>query len=306
MGNAATTTADNKSTAPETPSAEDGAKTLHIPFVARRFSCNDILRIVYVVLAALLILKSIAMIAVTIAMAIALRLFSSEQSGRLVALIILAVVSAVVLSVCIYALVAVLKKHYKPVHAASITLIILAIIQAVVVGVSVPVTIGDEVHLAQSLTTSFRQARVDNRQAKAWANIQSTLHCCGVHSAEDYRLLGAPRLYAPHIPISCCPQYDPSRSEIVQEREKESCRARKEYYQFGCTAGVLATYRNSTHLVLIVTIVFIALIVIQSIIGAVLATKSQRHKLHEAEKPNEPEPPQAVVSQKPKAKLSLT
>ncbi|CAF4844076.1 unnamed protein product [Pieris macdunnoughi] len=222
--------------------------------------CRTFLKILFIILAAITIIQSIVVIAVSIASAIASKVFTQEQSSRLVALILLAVTAAVTISVVIYTLVAVLKKKEKPVHATTATMIILAVLQAVIVGVCMRVTVEDEVLLNRSLVDSFRLAKDDNsRHMKLWAATQNDLSCCGVYSAEDYRRSNIPPYFPPDVPISCCPGYDPTRSDLLQEKERESCKAKREFHESGCKTPVLAMFKFTCALVLMNVIVLIVL-----------------------------------------------
>lgn len=51
--------------------------------------------------------------------AIATKVYDQEQSGRLVALIVVAVTAAVTVAITIYAMVAVFTKNNRPIHAVS-------------------------------------------------------------------------------------------------------------------------------------------------------------------------------------------
>lgn len=84
------------------------------------------------------------------------------------------------------------------------------------------------------------------------SNLQ--LNCCGVYSPEDYRTPRMPTIFPPDVPISCCPTYAPDRSALVQERERETCKARKEYFDIGCKNLVIEVLRESSTIVLGVTV----------------------------------------------------
>lgn len=60
------------------------------------------------------------MMAVAVSAAINMKAFSAEQSGKLVALILLAVIATVALSITIYAMIAVAGNHYKHVRGVSL------------------------------------------------------------------------------------------------------------------------------------------------------------------------------------------
>lgn len=79
------------------------------------------------------------------------------------------------------------------------------------------------------------------------------LSCCGVYSAEDYRAPNFPAYFAANVPISCCPSYDPDRSELVQERERESCKAKKEYYDIGCRNLIINVFKETLKSLFIVS-----------------------------------------------------
>ncbi|CAH3887804.1 uncharacterized protein LOC123708584 [Pieris brassicae] len=222
--------------------------------------CRTFLKVLFVILATLTIIQSIVVIAVSIASAIASKVFNQDQSSRLVALILIAVTAAVTISVVIYTLIAVLKKKKKPVHATTATMVILAILQAVILGVCMRVTVEDEILLNRSLIDSFRLAKDDNpRHMKIWATTQKDLSCCGVYSAEDYRRSNISPYFPPDVPISCCPSYDPRRSDLLQEKERESCKAKREFYENGCKTPVLVMFKFTCALVIMNTIVLIVL-----------------------------------------------
>ncbi|KAM3961832.1 uncharacterized protein ACR2FA_004154 [Aphomia sociella] len=243
--------------------------------------CHRCSECLFVLLGIIAIVKCIAVIVVSISTAIATKLYSSEQSGRLVAMITIAVTAAIALSVIIYAIVGVFRKYKKPLHAAAVVLTMLAILQAVISGVSVKVTAQDEQNLARSLSESFQLARDDNpRHVKLWDTTNHDLMCCGVYGAEDYRM-GPPNFFSPDVPISCCPEYDPSRSDLVQEREREACKARRSYYVTGCRQPVLDMFNETATVVLTVTIILIVLEIILAILGGLLYQKQkERERLH--------------------------
>lgn len=64
-------------------------------------------------------LLSVAVIGVSVTTAFATKIYSSDMSGRLVAMIILAVTAAIALSIAMYAVIAVFRNQVKPVHAVS-------------------------------------------------------------------------------------------------------------------------------------------------------------------------------------------
>ncbi|XP_046964539.1 uncharacterized protein LOC124533359 [Vanessa cardui] len=226
-------------------------------------------KVIFVVISVINILEAIALMAVAVSAAIAMRIFSTEQSGRLVALIIIAVVAAITLSITIYAMVALLRNQRKPVHSGSVVLVILAIILSVIIGVTMKIREEDEVKLSQALSKSFQLSREDNsRHVKLWATIQKDLTCCGVYSSEDYRNPYLPNFFPPNVPISCCPNYDPSRSQLVQERERESCKIKKQYYDMGCSSPVIELFRDMTKRVMTVSILLIITMIWLAIHGA--------------------------------------
>ncbi|VVC96207.1 unnamed protein product [Leptidea sinapis] len=81
------------------------------------FCCRNVLKTLFIVIGLLTIIQSVVVIAVTIASAIATKIFNKEQSGRLVAMIVLAVTAAVSISVIIYGVIGIFRKRKKPVHA---------------------------------------------------------------------------------------------------------------------------------------------------------------------------------------------
>ncbi|XP_028156821.1 uncharacterized protein LOC114350287, partial [Ostrinia furnacalis] len=85
--------------------------------VGRSGCCQPCFKIIFVILSIVTLLKSLTEIFVTVSTAIATRLFGSEQSGRLVGMVILALLAAVTISILIYALVAVFRNQSKPLHA---------------------------------------------------------------------------------------------------------------------------------------------------------------------------------------------
>lgn len=89
--------------------------------------------------------------------------------------------------------------------------------------------------------------------------IYSQLQCCGLYSPEDYRAPNVPVFFPPNIPISCCPNYDPDRSELVQEREREFCKAKRAYHENGCGDLIRNVFKETATLVLSVTILLIVL-----------------------------------------------
>ncbi|XP_069365538.1 uncharacterized protein [Maniola hyperantus] len=236
--------------------------------------CNLILKIIYLVLAIINIVKSIALIAVSVTTAIAIKIFTDEQSGRRVAMIIIAITAAITLSIAIYSIVAVMTKKTQRLMIASVVLLILAIIQGVLMGIATQLNDEDEVNLSRALSDSFGLARGDSpRHVKLWNNIQHDLICCGVYGPDDYHGSNVPNFFSPDVPISCCPTYDPDRSSLVQERERESCKAKKEYYDVGCRESVVQLYRDTAQTVLGVTIVLIIFMVALAVVGIVKAKR---------------------------------
>ncbi|XP_045491782.1 uncharacterized protein LOC123691439 [Colias croceus] len=259
--------------------------------------CRNFLKILFVILGLITIIQSIVVIAVTIASAIASKIFSKEQSGRLVAMIILAVTAAITISMVIYAIIAVFKNKKKPLHATAAVMLIMSIIQAVILGVCVRVSPEDEILLNRSLVESFRLAREDNpRHVKIWATMQSDLNCCGVYSADDYRIRNIPSYFAPDIPISCCPGYDPKRSELVQERERESCKARREYYEAGCKSPMMEMFKFGCTMVLVNA----SLLILSKLLLALVALLLLRQK------PKEEQQLTVVTAPTPMPRASLS
>ncbi|XP_045785233.1 uncharacterized protein LOC123880895 [Maniola jurtina] len=259
--------------------------------------CHLTLKIVFLVLATINIVKSIALIAVSVTTAIAIKIFTDEQSGRRVAMIIIAITAAITLSISIYSIVAVMTNKTHRLMLASGVLLILAIIQAVLLGIATQLNDEDEVNLSRALSDSFALARGDSpRHVKLWNNIQHDLTCCGVYGPDDYRSLNVPDFFSPDVPISCCPTYDPDRSSLVQERERESCKAKKEYYDVGCRESVIQLYRDTAQTVLGVTIGLIIFMVALAVIGVVMAKKC---KPQADSPPPPPQAPQNKASPKP-------
>ncbi|XP_023940432.1 uncharacterized protein LOC112047523 [Bicyclus anynana] len=299
MGNAATAPENGQVLDPHTPhSAEGVAKPYSATPEAqtqekKEKHCSFIIKVVYLVLAVINIVKSVALIAVAVTTAIAIKIFSDEQSGRRVAMIIIAITAAITLSIAIYAIVAVATKKTQRIMIASVVLLVLAIIQAVLMGIATELTDEDEVKLNRALSDSFRLAREDSpRHVKLWNNIQHDLSCCGVYGADDYRNSMVPDIFSPDVPISCCPGYQPDRSALVQEREREACKAKKEYYEVGCRDPIIELYRDTARTVLGVTIILIFFMVTLSVVGMVMVKLCKPKQ----EEPSEP-PPQ--TSDKP-------
>ncbi|XP_045485242.1 uncharacterized protein LOC110998835 [Pieris rapae] len=239
-----------------------------IDHFSKKPCCRTFLKILFIILAILTIIQSIAVIAVTVTAAVASKAFNQDQSSRLVALILLAASAAVTTSLVIYALVAVLGKKKKPLHVTTATIIILAVLQAIILGVCMRVTMEDEIQLTRSLVDSFRLAKDHNqRHMLIWSTTQHDLSCCGVYSADDYRRSNIPPYIPPDVPISCCPAYDPGRSDLLQERERELCKARREFYENGCKTPVIKMHKLTCALVIINVIVLIVLELLVGISG---------------------------------------
>ncbi|XP_050663635.1 uncharacterized protein LOC126964487 [Leptidea sinapis] len=264
------------------------------------FCCRNVLKTLFIVIGLLTIIQSVVVIAVTIASAIATKIFNKEQSGRLVAMIVLAVTAAVSISVIIYGVIGIFRKRKKPVHATAAVMLIMIIIQAVILGLAIRVTDEDEVVLNRSLVESFRLAQEDNpRHVKIWAATQSDLQCCGVYGPEDYRQSNVPNFFSPDVPISCCPGYDSTRSELVQERERESCKARHEYSAVGCRGALLEMFQFTAVLVLSNTVFLIICELCLGIVSAIISKEERKEEVIE-------EPPALVVpTPMPRASLNL-
>lgn len=80
-----------------------------------------------------------------------------------------------------------------------------------------------------------------------------------MYGPEDYRPSNVPSYFPPDVPISCCPAYDPDRSDLVQERDREICKARKNFNDVGCKFLVLDMYADSSSLALSIIIALIIL-----------------------------------------------
>ncbi|KAJ2952533.1 hypothetical protein O0L34_g6851 [Tuta absoluta] len=261
-------------------------------------SCAGCFKLLFVILAIIIVIKSFALIVLSVSTAIATKIYGAEQSGRLVSMIILAVTAATTLSAIIYATVAVFKKKVKHLQAIIIVVIVLILIQSIIAGVAVKVTAADEISLNQALMESFQLARDGNpREKNIWATTQNDLTCCGVYSPEDYRRPGSPAYFPPDVPISCCASYDPRRSELVQERSREICRSRTEYYHVGCKGYVLQVFKESATYVLSVTVALIVLQIVQVILISILSHKFKNEAANQdpeslrTEEPPNPTPP---------------
>ncbi|CAH0406669.1 unnamed protein product [Chilo suppressalis] len=247
--------------------------------------CSWCPEVCFVIFCVLTLLKGIGEIFISISGAISTRLFSTEQSGQLVGMVLLALLAAVTVSILIYALLAVFRKQAKPLHAAALVLLITAVLQAVIVGVAVRITHRDQKVLEQSVQESFNLALQENpRHTQLWAAIQNDLTCCGLNSPYDYRALNLPDVFPPNVPIACCPTYDPSRSDLVQERDRERCKLRRTYYGGGCREAIYDVVKTTSDVVLALTISLIVFEVIMSVLSAILHVKIKRHKAEKKEK----------------------
>ncbi|XP_049866793.1 uncharacterized protein LOC126367346 isoform X3 [Pectinophora gossypiella] len=246
----------------------------------KKQSCATIcIKFLYIALGIITILLSIATIAVTVATGVATKIYSSDMSGRLVAMILLAVTAAITLCVTIYSSIAIFRKQSRPVHVAAVALVIIAIIQAVICGVSVRVTAEDEFNLTRSLTESFHLSKEDSpRHVRIWATTQYDLSCCGVFGPEDYRPPRLPTYFSPDVPISCCPSYEPDRSELVQERSRELCKSKREYYNVGCKSLVLDCFRETATVVLSICITLMLFEIMEAVLGSFIS-REQTNKV---------------------------
>uniref|UniRef100_A0A2A4JE11 Tetraspanin n=1 Tax=Heliothis virescens TaxID=7102 RepID=A0A2A4JE11_HELVI len=236
--------------------------------------CLRCLKVFFVVLGMLAVIAAIALMIVAVLSAIATKAYDADQTSRMVAMVLLAVLAAGTICVVIYGEVAVLKMRSRPIHVAAVVLLLLAIVQALIAGISVNVEPSDEAKLMRSLTESFRQAKEDNiRHTKIWAMTQSDLNCCGVYSPEDYRVSTLPYYFPPNVPISCCPSYDSSRSDLVQERDRELCKVKKTYYMSGCKEPVLTVFKETSSMVFSMAVIVIVLEALLLIVGAVIYRK---------------------------------
>ncbi|CAH1646286.1 unnamed protein product [Spodoptera littoralis] len=221
-------------------------------------SQQNCLKTVFVILGIIGGIAAVALIVLAILTSIATKAYDAEQSSRMVAMVFMAVLAAFTICTIIYGEVAVFKKHSRPVHVAAVVLLLLAIVQALIAGISVNVEPADEAKLLKSLTDSFKQSREENpRHVKMWAMTQSDLNCCGVYSPEDYRSSKLPYYFPPNVPISCCPTYDSSRSDLVQERDRELCKVKQTYYTDGCKDLVLMVFKETSSMVFSVSILLI-------------------------------------------------
>ncbi|CAG9585782.1 unnamed protein product [Danaus chrysippus] len=280
---------------------------LPVPLALQKKKKCLLLKIIYVTLCVINILLSIAVIAVTVSTAITMRIFAVDQSGRLVAMILLSVLAAVTLSITIYAMVGILRNHIRKLHVASVVLVILAVIQALIIAVAVRITTRDELNLSISLSESFKLALADNpRHVRLWSIMQNDLQCCAVYGPQDYRNPSLPPYFSPDVPISCCPSYMADRSELVQERERQACKAKRLYNEYGCRNPVIEMYTQCSKTVVAVTSFHIGLIIIIAILGCIV-TKRLKKKCNtgmvlEAAPPQAAESRQAV---KPKTSAKV-
>ncbi|XP_075969178.1 uncharacterized protein LOC142972191 isoform X2 [Anticarsia gemmatalis] len=232
------------------------------------------LKILFVILGVVSVVVAIALIIVTILTSIATRAYDADQSSRIAAMVLLATSAAVTICMVIYLEVATFKKHSKPMVGAAAVILILAIAQALIGGISVNVTPEDEAKLVKSLAESFRLAIENNaRHYKLWSMTQHDLSCCGMYSPEDYRSPAQPYQFPPDVPISCCPSYDPSRSDLVQDRDRLLCKSRKTFFTNGCKDLVLMVFNETATIVLAVTIILIICEILLLIVGLVLGKK---------------------------------
>ncbi|XP_050559291.1 23 kDa integral membrane protein-like [Spodoptera frugiperda] len=235
------------------------------------------LKTVFVILGIIGGIAAVALIVLAILTSIATKAYDAEQSSRMVAMVFMAVLAAFTICTIIYGEVAVFKKQARSINVAAVVLLLLAIVQALIAGISVNVEPADEAKLLKSLTDSFKQSREENpRHVKMWAMTQSDLNCCGVYGPEDYRSSRLPYYFPPNVPISCCPTYDSSRSDLVQERDRELCKVKKSYYTEGCKDLVLMVFKETSSMVFSVSVLLIVVEVLLIIIGAVLCRRNTK------------------------------
>lgn len=227
--------------------------------------CNTIvLKVLGVLLCLAVMFAAVAEMVVAVFSGATTKLYSEELSGRLVAMIVLALTAAVSLASSIYALVGLFKKQKKAMHVSGAVIFVMAIIQAMLCGIAVKVTPHDEATLSNSLASSFEQALQRNsRHMKLWDYTNHAFNCCGFNGPDDYRDSNMPK-YIPNIPISCCRNYDPSKSSLVQEKELAECKQTTDFYRVGCSGIVKAAFRNSASVVLTTSIFFIVFEVLLS------------------------------------------
>ncbi|XP_004921688.3 uncharacterized protein LOC101740169 isoform X1 [Bombyx mori] len=234
-------------------------------------------KITFVTISTFTMLTALTLIVITVVTSLATKIYDVEQSSRLVGMVVLAVTAAITISMLIYSNVGVFKKRSKPLHTMRIVLIILAMIQALIAGLAVKMSTRDAEGLSKSLADSFLLAQEDNsRHVKLWAATQHDLACCGVYSPEDYKNPKIPKYFPPDVPISCCPTYDPQRSPLLQEKERELCKAQRVYHPAGCTDLVIKAFRDTAYLVLAVTINLIMLEILCAICGSVIVVKNRK------------------------------
>ncbi|XP_026742760.1 23 kDa integral membrane protein-like [Trichoplusia ni] len=238
------------------------------------------LKATFVVLGIISVIAALALIVLAVLTSMATKAYDAEQTSRMVSMVLLAVSAAATVCVVIYGEVAVFKKQRNPVHIAAVVLAILIIVQALIAGISVNVEPSDEAKLQKSLAESFKLAKDGNpRHSKMWSMTQSDLDCCGVYGPEDYRSSKLPYYFPPDVPIACCPSYDPSRSDLVQERDRELCKVKKTYYNGGCKDLVLLVFKETSSMVLTVDIILMVVEIILMIVGAILCSKQWIHKV---------------------------
>ncbi|PZC81564.1 tetraspanin-18 isoform X1 [Helicoverpa armigera] len=236
--------------------------------------CLKCAKAFFVILGMLAVIAAVALIIVSVISSIATKAYDSDQSSRMVSMVLLAVSAAVTICAIIYGEVSVFRNRPRPILVAAVVLLLLAIVQALIAGISVTVEPSDEAKLMRSLTESFRQAKEDNmRHAKIWAMTQSDLNCCGVYGPEDYRVSTLPYYFPPNVPISCCTSYDSSRSDLVQERDRELCKVKKTYFMTGCKELVLTVFKETSSMVFSMAVILIVLEALLLILGAVIYQK---------------------------------
>ncbi|CAB3234666.1 unnamed protein product [Arctia plantaginis] len=230
------------------------------------------LKILFIMLGVAAVILAIALIIVTILTCIATKAYDADQSGRIVAMVLLAVTAALTICVVIYMQVATLRCQSTRMTMACGGLVILIIIQILIGGVSVNVQPSDEAKLLKALTDSFKLAKEDvPRPYKLWAMTQFDLDCCGLFGPDDYRTQKQPYYFPPDVPISCCPNYDPNRSDFVQEKERMHCKTKKIYYKDGCKDEVLLVFSETATLVLTVNVALIIAKILLVILAFALA-----------------------------------
>ncbi|KAF9416439.1 hypothetical protein HW555_006200 [Spodoptera exigua] len=232
---------------------------------------NYCLRALFVILGIVGGVASVSLISLAILTSIATKAYDAEQSSRIANMVFISVLAAITICTIIYGEVAVFKRHSKSVNVAAVVLLLLAVVQALIAGIAVNVEPDDEAKLLKSLIESFKLAREENsRHVKMWAMTQSDLNCCGVYGPEDYRHSKIPYYFPPNVPISCCPTYDSSRSDLVQEKDRELCKVKKSYYTDGCKDLVLSVFKETSSMVFAVAVLLIVVEVLLMITGAFL------------------------------------